>query len=184
MNLNSKYFDRIRIARVVVLRNANGALQWQGASIRRLRPEGPRAEGQYYNLCAEHVREYRSYRFFAGMADDDIVASALGHDRSPWTWTMGSTGKRQAAGFTQSHLGGGFRRSVRRFGRGYNAAPRGAGEAPLRTSKAVFAVLDLTAAGSFESRPATKPWSTAPSGRRRRRPIDRGSPAAIVRSHH
>ena len=32
-------------------------------------------EGEYYNFCLDHVREYnKSYNYFAGMADDDIVA--------------------------------------------------------------------------------------------------------------
>ena len=48
-------------------------------------------EGQYHNFCLDHVREYnKGYNYFAGMADDDVVAyqrsAATGHRP---TWKMG-----------------------------------------------------------------------------------------------
>ncbi len=54
-------------------------------------PKGRDREGQYYNLCLDHVREYnKSYNYFAGMKDDDVVAyqrsANIGHRP---TWTMG-----------------------------------------------------------------------------------------------
>ena len=95
MNLNSKYFDRIRI-------NPDGpavgvsqtpTCEWQGCH----QPGGYRApkgrhhEGKYHNFCLDHVREYnKSYNYFAGMGDDDIAAyqrsAATGHRP---TWTIG-----------------------------------------------------------------------------------------------
>ena len=54
-------------------------------------PKGRGHEGQYYNFCLDHVREYnKSYNYFAGMADaeiDDYQRSAATGHRP--TWTMG-----------------------------------------------------------------------------------------------
>lgn len=96
MNLNSKYFDRIRInpdrAETETTADAQPC-EWHGCG--RLggyrAPKGRDREGQYYNLCIDHVREYnKSYNYFAGMKDDDIVAyqrsASIGHRP---TWTMG-----------------------------------------------------------------------------------------------
>jgi hypothetical protein len=96
MNLNSKYFDRIRI-------NPGGAkveeteaptCQWQGCGRAGgyRAPKGRMREGEYYDFCLDHVREYnKSYNYFAGMADDDIAAyqrsSSTGHRP---TWAMGA----------------------------------------------------------------------------------------------
>jgi curved DNA-binding protein CbpA len=95
MNLNSKYFDRIRI-------NPDGPrvetadtqpCEWHGCG--RLggyrAPKGRSQEGKYYNLCLDHVREYnKSYNYFSGMKDDDVVAyqrsASIGHRP---TWTLG-----------------------------------------------------------------------------------------------
>jgi DnaJ-like protein len=95
MNLNSKYFDRIRI-------NPDGApvesgdappCEWHGCGRTGgyRAPKGRLREGEYHNFCFDHVREYnKSYNYFAGMADDDIAAyqkaAATGHRP---TWTMG-----------------------------------------------------------------------------------------------
>ena len=95
MNLNSKYFDRIRINpdgapwRAAMRRPASGTAAAGRAAIAR--PKGRQREGEYHNFCLDHVREYnKSYNYFAGMADDDIVAyqtaAATGHRP---TWTMG-----------------------------------------------------------------------------------------------
>jgi hypothetical protein len=95
MNLNSKYFDRIRIApeRPVVDDGAPQPCEWHGCSeLGGYRaPKGRMREGQYHNFCLDHVREYnKGYNYFAGMADDDIVAyqrsAATGHRP---TWKMG-----------------------------------------------------------------------------------------------
>jgi len=94
MDLNSKYFDRIRIrperpaeAPETVPCEHPGCDKLSGYRA----PKGRGREGQYYNLCLDHVREYnKSYNYFAGMRDDDIVAyqrsAATGHRP---TWTMG-----------------------------------------------------------------------------------------------
>ena len=95
MNLNSKYFDRIRIApeRPVVEDAPARLCEWQGCSQMGgyRAPKGRMREGQYHNFCLDHVREYnKGYNYFAGMADDDVVAyqrsAATGHRP---TWRMG-----------------------------------------------------------------------------------------------
>ena len=95
MNLNSKYFDRIRISQPDEAPvSANGqACEWHGCGqLGGFRaPKGRDREGEYYNLCLDHVREYnKSYNYFAGMKDDDVIAyqrsASLGHRP---TWTMG-----------------------------------------------------------------------------------------------
>jgi hypothetical protein len=94
MNLNSKYFDRIRI-------NPDGpaveakapACEWHGCGLAGgyRAPKGRQHEGKYYNFCLDHVRDYnKSYNYFAGMGDDDIAAyqrsATTGHRP---TWTIG-----------------------------------------------------------------------------------------------
>jgi hypothetical protein len=95
MNLNSKYFDRIRISRPDEAPAAADAqpCEWHGCGhLGGYRaPKGRDREGEYYNLCLDHVREYnKSYNYFAGMKDDDVAAyqrsASLGHRP---TWTMG-----------------------------------------------------------------------------------------------
>jgi hypothetical protein len=95
MNLNSKYFDRIRIRPEQSAAPAadSAPCEWHGCEhLGGYRaPKGRGREGQYYNLCLDHVREYnKSYNYFAGMPNDDIVAyqrsAATGHRP---TWTMG-----------------------------------------------------------------------------------------------
>ena len=103
MNLNSKYFDRIRISpdRPVEPPDAKPC-EWPDCG--RLggyrAPRGRLREGQYHNFCLGHVREYnRSYNYFAGMPDADVAAyqrsAATGHRP---TWTMGVDRDRAAAG--------------------------------------------------------------------------------------
>jgi hypothetical protein len=100
MNLNSKYFDRIRIApeRPVVDETTPRACEWHGCNeVGGYRaPKGRQREGEYHNFCLDHVREYnKTYNYFAGMGNDDIVAyqrsAATGHRP---TWKMGVEKKR------------------------------------------------------------------------------------------
>lgn len=95
MDLNSKYFDRIRIAPGgdTVEHHEAGACDVEGCG--RMggyrAPKGRGHEGEYYNFCLDHVREYnKSYNYFAGMADAEIDSyqrsAATGHRP---TWTMG-----------------------------------------------------------------------------------------------
>jgi hypothetical protein len=94
MNLNSKYFDRIRIKPDGDVKAVDArACEWQGcASAGGYRaPKGRQMEGKYFHFCLAHVREYnKSYNYFAGMGDDDVIAyqrsAATGHRP---TWSMG-----------------------------------------------------------------------------------------------
>lgn len=100
MDLSSKYFDRIRISRPSVeTKEEAPPCQWHGCGRHGgyRAPKGRGKEGQYLNLCLEHVREYnKSYNYFAGMNDDDIVAyqrsAATGH-RPTWSVGVGNDGE-------------------------------------------------------------------------------------------
>lgn len=106
MNLNSKYFDSIRIAPRKARGERNGAgpaetvgtdsrqCEWHGcrrpASHRA--PKGRGRENEYRWFCLDHVRDYnRGYNFFQGMSDDEIASyqegAATGHRP---TWRVGT----------------------------------------------------------------------------------------------
>ncbi len=94
MKLNSKYFDSIRISSAAEEVDEAPACEWSGCRHHGgyRAPKGRLREGQYYNFCLEHVREYnKSYNYFSGMPDEQIDAyrraSATGHRP---TWAMGS----------------------------------------------------------------------------------------------
>ena len=89
MDLNSPFFDRIRIRPSCdEPREAGGAGLRQdrlrGGRASTARPKGRGREGQYWRFCLEHVREYNaSYNYFAGMSDDAVAAyqkdAVIGH---------------------------------------------------------------------------------------------------------
>ena len=95
MDLNSKYFDRIRIAPGEATVENPDATPCDVQGCARMggyrAPKGRGHEGEYYNFCLDHVREYnKSYNYFAGMPDTEIDnyqrSAATGHRP---TWTMG-----------------------------------------------------------------------------------------------
>jgi hypothetical protein len=94
MDLNSKYFDRIRIAPDGTVEDREGA-PCEAPGCGRMggyrAPKGRGREGEYHNFCLDHVREYnKSYNYFAGMPDAEIDnyqrSAATGHRP---TWTIG-----------------------------------------------------------------------------------------------
>ena len=98
MNTNSKYFDSIRInkgrkKKPATARGSDTTCQWPGCDKpgTHRAPLGRDREGQYINLCIDHVREYnKSYNYFSGLGDDEIAKiqkDALTGHRP--TWTMG-----------------------------------------------------------------------------------------------
>jgi hypothetical protein len=162
MNLNSKYFDRIRISRPdeEPAEAAAPPCEWHGCGqLGGYRaPKGREREGEYYNLCLDHVREYnKSYNYFAGMKDTDIAAyqrsASLGHRP---TWTMGVNSDAAAAGSFQHPNHGwaaafsdpfgifGGPRQWRRESAATGGAEKAEARRPLRNlERRSFATLDL-----------------------------------------
>ena len=147
MNLNSKYFDRIRIrpegARVAPDEHV-GRCEWEGCDrIGGYRaPKGRHREGQYHSFCLDHVREYnKSYNYFAGMPDEDVAAyqksASTGHRP---TWSMNADHPEQRGAFSWSAA---FADPFGFFGRDEEPAG-GDRPRPLRNhERKSFAVLDL-----------------------------------------
>ena len=104
MKLDSKYFDSIRVGEkreVEVAKPAQPPCQWKGcgrpASHRA--PQGRGRDGQYFNFCIDHVREYNaSYNYFDGMSDaevSDFQKDAVTGHRPTWkvganSWAHGT----------------------------------------------------------------------------------------------
>lgn len=104
MNLNSKYFDMIRIARPQAtkhtLAEATKLCDWAGCKKRGEYPApSPGHQGAQTtntrehkrNFCATHIGDYnKSYDFFEGMTDEDMAqyrrAATTGHRP---TWNLG-----------------------------------------------------------------------------------------------
>lgn len=108
MKLNSKYFDSIRASgRKSGADDENAAgrntpsCQWKGCD----KPGGHRApmgrgrDGEYFNFCIDHVRQYNAtYNYFDGMSDaevSDFQKDALTGHRPTWkvganAWANGS----------------------------------------------------------------------------------------------
>ena len=96
MNRDSKLFDSIRIkkgSKAKAAKPVDTSCQWENCNKpgTHKAPLGRNREGQYLNLCIEHVREYnKSYNYFSGLGDDDVAKiqkDALTGNRP--TWTMG-----------------------------------------------------------------------------------------------
>ncbi|ODN69864.1 J domain-containing protein [Methylobrevis pamukkalensis] len=95
MKLDSKLFDRIRVKPDAerVARDVNPACEWDGCDAPGAyrAPKGRGREGQYFNFCIDHVRDYnKSYNYFQGLPDDAVISyqkdAATGHRP---TWRMG-----------------------------------------------------------------------------------------------
>ena len=98
MKLDSKWFDGFRVRpeqdrRAVKSEPACEAPGCPQPGVHRA-PKGRNREGEYYNFCIDHVRDYnKSYNWFSGMSDDDVkswmCSRATGHRP---TWSMGVNG--------------------------------------------------------------------------------------------
>ena len=98
MKPSSKYFDSIRInpggKKKKREEKVAATCQWAGCD----KPGGHKApagrdrEGQYFNFCIDHVREYnKNYNYFSGLSDDEISKfqkDSLTGNRP--TWKMGT----------------------------------------------------------------------------------------------
>ncbi len=98
MKLDSKWFDQIRVRPDEERLAAERVPECDAPGCRRpapyRAPKGRQLEGEYYNFCIDHVREYnKSYNWFSGMSEDDVKAwlstRATGHRP---TWSMGVKG--------------------------------------------------------------------------------------------
>ena len=148
MKLDSKYFDRIRIRPTVSEPVGEPLCQWQGCKEcgGYRAPKGRLREGEYYNFCLEHVREYnKSYNYFSGMPDEEIdayrQASATGHRP---TWAMGMGGMARAPAAAAKPPRRCATRSACSTASARNSSRRRSSARPLRNlERRSFAVLDL-----------------------------------------
>ena len=161
MKLDSKYFDCIRVKpdEDRLRQQTRPTCDWRGCNkpADHRAPMGRGREGQYFNFCLEHVRQYnKSYNYFDGMSDDDVAnfqkASLTGHRP---TWSMGTRAGRPSEtprqegfmhGFSVDDVFGFFGRST------VGGEPRGyAGARPVRRAerKCLTALgLDIDATGT------------------------------------
>jgi curved DNA-binding protein CbpA len=102
MKLNSKYFDCIRVKPEEdrLQQTEDPTCDWPGCGkpAGHPAPRGRGREGEYFNFCTSHVREYnKSYNYFNGMSDDDVAefqkANLTGHRP---TWSVSTNGRRRA----------------------------------------------------------------------------------------
>jgi DnaJ domain len=101
MDLNSPFFDRIRIkaTREEPREAETQACEHEGCKHPGLyrAPKGRGQEGRYWQFCLDHVRAYNAtYNYFAGMSDDAVVAyqkdAVIGH-RPTWAMGVNPSGK-------------------------------------------------------------------------------------------
>lgn len=117
MKLESKYFDSIRVKAGKERRqpDRHPVCAWPGcaAAGTHRAPRGRQFEGQYLNLCLDHVREYnKEYNFFQGL-DDAAVSSfqkdaVTGH-RPTWrlgenSWATSRSGRKPVSGGFRHNL--------------------------------------------------------------------------------
>ena len=100
MDSFSKLFDKIRVKpdKETVAREQFPRCEWDGcqnAGAYRA-PKGRGREGQYHHFCLDHVQLYnKSYIYFSGMRDDDIVAyqkDAMTGHRPTWNTSVNRWG--------------------------------------------------------------------------------------------
>ena len=93
MKLNSKLFDSIRVSgkKDATPRRENAPpCQWKGCDKPgpHRAPQGRGRDGQFYNFCIDHVRQYNAgYNYFDGMSDvevDEFRKDALTGHRPTW----------------------------------------------------------------------------------------------------
>lgn len=80
MKLSSKYFDSIRVSnqrgsRATKRQERAPDCMWKGCTKPgpHKAPVGRGRDGEYFNFCIDHVRQYnQSYNYFDGMSDSEI----------------------------------------------------------------------------------------------------------------
>jgi hypothetical protein len=126
MKTTSKYFDKIRVstaretaAAEKAARERQPPCQWKGCEKPgpHRAPMGRGRDGQFFQFCVDHVRQYnQSYNYFDGMNDSEVADfqkdAMTGHRP---TWKMGAGVK---GGATREGVGGDPTRSSSRRGKG------------------------------------------------------------------
>jgi hypothetical protein len=100
MKLDSKYFDSIRVgtkrARHEEQRAGGPRCQRKGCDqpATHRAPKGRGRDGEYFNFCVDHVREYNAtYNYFDGMSDSEVAnfqKDALTGHRPTWKMAANS----------------------------------------------------------------------------------------------
>ena len=111
MNLDSKYFDSIRVSsgQTREAPKTARACQWKGCSEpgSHRAPKGRGHDGEYYRFCIDHVRQYNaSYNYFEGMSNsevEDFRKDAITGHRPTWklgenAWATGKTARDARSG--------------------------------------------------------------------------------------
>jgi len=107
-NVNSKFFDDIRITKKKEDRKKTNQCQWDSCDEMAVHkaPKGRGQEGSYYTFCLKHVREYnKSYNYFEGMSQSDLSKyqkSAMLGNRP--TWKLGVDNKDQLGNFSAEEI--------------------------------------------------------------------------------
>jgi hypothetical protein len=103
MKLDSKYFDSIRVKpdEDRVRAREQSRCEWPGCDkpAGYPAPRGRGRDGEYFDFCMNHVREYnKSYNYFNGMSDDEVAAFQRGNvtGHRP-TWSVWRNARRAAA---------------------------------------------------------------------------------------
>lgn len=107
-NINSKYFDDIKITKKKEVEKASNLCQWKDCDLPAAHraPIGRGQEGQYLNFCLNHVREYnKNYNYFEGMNQSDLSKfqkeSMLGNRP---TWKLGVNNKEQLGKYSAEEI--------------------------------------------------------------------------------
>ncbi|MEC8287481.1 MAG: molecular chaperone DnaJ, partial [Pseudomonadota bacterium] len=107
-NVNSKFFDGIKISKKQESKKSEDNCQWEDCEMPAVHkaPKGRGMEGQYYNFCLKHVREYnKNYNYFEGMNQTDLSKfqkEAMLGDRP--TWKLGVDNKDQLGSFSAEEI--------------------------------------------------------------------------------
>lgn len=127
MKLHSKYFDSIRVSgkrdSSAKREEPSGLCQWKGCEKpgRHKAPMGRGREGEYYQFCVDHVRQYnQTYNYFDGMNDaqvDEFRKDALTGHRPTWkvganAWAHGTRDNMRSAE-AASHIKAGGQAAAR-----------------------------------------------------------------------
>lgn len=139
VNLNSKYFDSIRIKsqKGKAAESAVRTCAWEGCSAKapHRAPKGRNQEGQFLWFCTDHIRDYnKNYNFFENMNEDDVRTyqreSGTGHRP---TWKMGMNPEGMGGGRFQSDPA--FNDPHGFFGQNSGIGPTDADGAPRRPAR-------------------------------------------------